>query len=210
MARARGVRGRSQRSKPTRASSTSRSRPGTRTAACDSRRTSASVRPAQLSRARGTLFYDVNNRGGPTCFNMFGGGSDPYFLARQGFVVVVSGWIAELLPDGRKYVLRAAGRHGRGPRDHRSRSSRDVAQSRCVAALDRSLGWPRILRADGTRRTYGDAHVATSREGRARADSAGSVAPRERMGRDRTASDPSCRASSWCCPEDFVRATSTS
>lgn len=57
--------------------------------------------PADLSRANGTLLYDVNNRGGRTCLGMFNGGADG-FLMRKGYIVAWSGWIAELLPgDGR-------------------------------------------------------------------------------------------------------------
>jgi hypothetical protein len=65
---------------------------------------SADVRilaPLDLTKARGTLLYDVNNRGNPTCLGQFNGGADE-FLMRQGFIVVWSGWIAETLPgDGR-------------------------------------------------------------------------------------------------------------
>lgn len=57
--------------------------------------------PADLSRANGTLLYDVNNRGGRTCLGMFNGGADG-FLMRKGYIVAWSGWIAELLPgEGR-------------------------------------------------------------------------------------------------------------
>jgi hypothetical protein len=54
--------------------------------------------PADLSKARGTLLYDVNNRGRKLCLNMFDTGAD-HFLLRHGFIVVWSGWIAEVPPD---------------------------------------------------------------------------------------------------------------
>ncbi len=54
--------------------------------------------PADLNRARGTLLYEVNNRGRKLCLNMFDTGAD-HFLLRHGFIVVWSGWIAEVPPD---------------------------------------------------------------------------------------------------------------
>jgi hypothetical protein len=58
--------------------------------------------PADLTRANGTLLYDVNNRGNRTALGMFNGGGADGFLMRQGYLVLSSGWIAELLPgDGR-------------------------------------------------------------------------------------------------------------
>ena len=57
--------------------------------------------PADRSRANGALFYEVNNRGGATAPRIIDGGADD-FLCRQGFVVLWSGWIAEVQPgDGR-------------------------------------------------------------------------------------------------------------
>ncbi len=53
--------------------------------------------PRDLSKASGTLLYDVNNRGNKTAPNMFNGGADE-FLLRQGFIVMWSGWIHEVLP----------------------------------------------------------------------------------------------------------------
>ncbi len=64
------------------------------------------LKPVDISRSNGAVFYDVNNRGNPTCMGIVAGGSD-HFFARQGFIVVWSGWIAEVLPNGTKYVLRA-------------------------------------------------------------------------------------------------------
>src|SRR5947208_6042132 len=69
--------------------------------------------PKDVAKGNGAIFYDVNNRGnklalgmfnrppgqpGPTKENPAGDG----FLMRQGYTVVWSGWIGELLPgDGR-------------------------------------------------------------------------------------------------------------
>ncbi|MGH7138171.1 MAG: hypothetical protein ACREHD_20665 [Pirellulales bacterium] len=74
--------------------------------------------PADLSKASGSLLYDVNNRGNRTCLGQFNGGGDD-FLMRQGFIVVWSGWIAEALPGGDRLRLTApvatdAGRPIRG------------------------------------------------------------------------------------------------
>jgi hypothetical protein len=57
--------------------------------------------PHDRSKANGALFYEVNNRGGATAPRIIDGGADD-FLCRQGFVVLWSGWIAEVQPgDGR-------------------------------------------------------------------------------------------------------------
>jgi alpha/beta hydrolase family protein len=57
--------------------------------------------PADRSKANGALFYEVNNRGGATAPRIIDGGADD-FLCRQGFVILWSGWIAEVQPgDGR-------------------------------------------------------------------------------------------------------------
>jgi len=57
--------------------------------------------PVDRSKASGTLFYEVNNRGGATAPRAIEGGADD-FLCRQGFIVLWSGWIAEVQPgDGR-------------------------------------------------------------------------------------------------------------
>ncbi len=73
--------------------------------------------PADRTRANGTLLYDVNNRGGRTAVGMFNGGADG-FLMRQGYTVVSSGWIAELLPGGGRLRLLApaARKNGRSLR----------------------------------------------------------------------------------------------
>lgn len=63
--------------------------------------------PVDLSRANGALLYDVNNRGNKVCLRMFNGGGADGFLMRQGFVVVWSGWIAELLPGNGRLLLEA-------------------------------------------------------------------------------------------------------
>lgn len=53
--------------------------------------------PRNLSKANGTLFYDVNNRGRRMCLRMFNQEADD-FLMRQGYIVVWCGWSAEVLP----------------------------------------------------------------------------------------------------------------
>ncbi|HET6883992.1 MAG TPA: alpha/beta hydrolase domain-containing protein [Pirellulales bacterium] len=62
--------------------------------------------PADLTRASGSLLYDVNNRGNRTCLGQLNGGGDD-FLMRQGFIIVWSGWIAETLPGGDRLRLNA-------------------------------------------------------------------------------------------------------
>jgi hypothetical protein len=63
--------------------------------------------PVDRSKANGCLFYEVNNRGRKTAPNMFDGNGGDEFLARQGYVVVWSGWIAEVTPDGSLLRLNA-------------------------------------------------------------------------------------------------------
>jgi len=62
--------------------------------------------PVDLSKANGAVFYEVNNRGGPTAPRLIEGNADD-FLCRQGFVVLWSGWIAQVQPDGSKLRLQA-------------------------------------------------------------------------------------------------------
>lgn len=62
--------------------------------------------PVDLAKANGTLLYDVNNRGNRLCLGQFNTGAD-HFLMRQGYVVVWSGWIAEVLPGGERLRLDA-------------------------------------------------------------------------------------------------------
>ena len=62
--------------------------------------------PQDLSKANGAVFYDVNNRGNRVCLRMFNDGADG-FLMRKGYVVLWSGWIAELLPGGERLILDA-------------------------------------------------------------------------------------------------------
>jgi hypothetical protein len=62
--------------------------------------------PTDLSKASGSLLYDVNNRGHGTCLGQFNGGADE-FLCRQGLIVVWSGWIAETFPGGGRLRLQA-------------------------------------------------------------------------------------------------------
>ena len=62
--------------------------------------------PVDRHKANGAVFYEVNNRGNKTAPNMFDTGADE-FLCRQGFVVLWSGWIAEVLPDQGRLRMRA-------------------------------------------------------------------------------------------------------
>src|SRR5262245_6061891 len=64
--------------------------------------------PHDRSKASGALFYEVNNRGGPTATRLIDGGADD-FLCRQGFVVLWSGWIAEVQPGEGRLRLQAPG-----------------------------------------------------------------------------------------------------
>ena len=81
--------------------------------------------PQDLSKARGALLYDVNNRGNKLALNFFNFGSrddrnNPQtesqagdgFLMEQGIVVVWSGWIGELLPGNHRLRLHAPGTTG--------------------------------------------------------------------------------------------------
>jgi hypothetical protein len=63
--------------------------------------------PADRGKANGTLLYDVNNRGGVIATGLFNGGGADQFLMRQGYVVVSSGWIGELLPGNGRLRLHA-------------------------------------------------------------------------------------------------------
>ena len=63
--------------------------------------------PKDRSQANGALLYDVNNRGNRVCLRMFNGGGADGFLMRQGYVIVWSGWIAEVLPGGERLLLQA-------------------------------------------------------------------------------------------------------
>lgn len=62
--------------------------------------------PVDLTRANGTLLYDVNNRGNRVALGSFNTGGD-HFLMRHGYVVVWSGWIAEVLPGDERLRLEA-------------------------------------------------------------------------------------------------------
>ena len=62
--------------------------------------------PADLSKANGAVFYEVNNRGNPTAPRLIEGGADD-FLCRQGFVFLSSGWIAQVQPGDGKMRLQA-------------------------------------------------------------------------------------------------------
>jgi hypothetical protein len=60
--------------------------------------------PKDLTQANGAILYEVNNRGNKTAPGIFDGGADD-FLLRQGFIVVWSGWIAEVLPEEGKFKM---------------------------------------------------------------------------------------------------------
>ncbi len=71
--------------------------------------------PKDLSKARGAALYDVNNRGNKMALRFFNdspGGNNPQsagngFLMREGWIVVWSGWSAELLPGDARLRLSA-------------------------------------------------------------------------------------------------------
>jgi hypothetical protein len=62
--------------------------------------------PADADKGNAALLYEVNNRGNRTCLGQFNGGADD-FLMRQGFTIVWSGWIAEVLPGDNRLRLSA-------------------------------------------------------------------------------------------------------
>ncbi len=62
--------------------------------------------PQNRAKANGALLYDVNNRGNRVCLGMFNQGAEG-FLMRQGYIIVWSGWIAEVLPGGERLILDA-------------------------------------------------------------------------------------------------------
>lgn len=83
--------------------------------------------PADLSKASGSVLYDVNNRGNKLAlrfFNLANSNNDPKsvadagdgFLMRNGFIVVWSGWDGELLPgDNRLRLSVPIATHGDEP-----------------------------------------------------------------------------------------------
>jgi hypothetical protein len=62
--------------------------------------------PVDRSKLNGAVFYEVNNRGNKTAPRIIGGDADD-FLLRQGFVVLWSGWIGEVLPGGGRLLMHA-------------------------------------------------------------------------------------------------------
>lgn len=62
--------------------------------------------PLDRSKANGCVFYEVNNRGNPTAPRIIEAGADD-FLCRQGYIVLSSGWIAEVQPGEGKMRLQA-------------------------------------------------------------------------------------------------------
>ncbi len=67
--------------------------------------------PVDLAKASGTLLYDVNNRGRRLALGMFQTGNE-HFLMHRGYIVVWSGWIAQVLADRRLVANGRAGGHG--------------------------------------------------------------------------------------------------
>ncbi len=63
--------------------------------------------PVDLARSNRAILYDVNNRGNRVCLGQFNGGGGEDFLLRRGFIIVWSGWIAELLPAAGRLLLDA-------------------------------------------------------------------------------------------------------
>jgi hypothetical protein len=71
--------------------------------------------PKDPHRGKGTILYDVNNRGNKLALRMFNSASDPFttaqagngFLMRRGYTVVWCGWSGELLAGGDRLLLRA-------------------------------------------------------------------------------------------------------
>lgn len=61
---------------------------------------------ANQAKMNGAVFYEVNNRGRNTAANLIDGGGDD-FLCRQGFVVLWSGWIAEVQPGAGRWRMQA-------------------------------------------------------------------------------------------------------
>ena len=63
--------------------------------------------PVDRARCNGAALYEVNNRGNKTALNIFNGGGADDFLLRQGFIVVWSGWIAEVHPGDDRLTMTA-------------------------------------------------------------------------------------------------------
>lgn len=74
--------------------------------------------PKDLAKSSGSLLYDVNNRGGKLALRFFNRAkptNDPTtvedagdgFLMNQGYVIVWSGWLGELLPGGGRMLMHA-------------------------------------------------------------------------------------------------------
>ncbi len=62
--------------------------------------------PVDRSKVSGTLFYEVNNRGGATAPRAIEAGADD-FLCSHGYIVLWSGWIAEVQPGENRLRLQA-------------------------------------------------------------------------------------------------------
>ncbi len=71
------------------------------------------LKPVELARGNRALFYDVNNRGNQTAMRMFNdaSGNDTQqagngFFMEQGYTVLWSGWIAQVLTGGDRMTLK--------------------------------------------------------------------------------------------------------
>ncbi len=70
------------------------------------------IKPVDMSRGNGTIFYDVTNRGGRRAFDAFHVGANPGnnpvsskdagdgFLMKAGYTLVTSGWQGDIMPGG--------------------------------------------------------------------------------------------------------------
>jgi hypothetical protein len=76
------------------------------------------LKPVDMTRGNGRLFFDWGNRGNIRCLQFFNdapGSNDPRtlehagngFLMRRGYTVVWAGWQADLLPGGDRFLLDA-------------------------------------------------------------------------------------------------------
>ncbi|MEX1096693.1 MAG: alpha/beta hydrolase domain-containing protein [Planctomycetales bacterium] len=101
--------------------------------------------PKDLARSNGAILYDVNNRGNLVSLGMFNGGADG-FLMRQGYIIVSSGWIAEVVPGNNRLILDAPvatddGRPIAGPVRAEFVSDSDVPR-KTIAHFDNQGSYP--------------------------------------------------------------------
>ncbi|MEX0717546.1 MAG: alpha/beta hydrolase domain-containing protein [Planctomycetaceae bacterium] len=103
------------------------------------------IAPRDLSKSNGAILYDVNNRGNLVSLGMFNGGADG-FLMRQGYIIVSSGWIAEVVPGNDRLILDAPvatqdGRPITGPIRAEFVSDSDVPR-KTIAHFDNQGSYP--------------------------------------------------------------------